>query len=128
MAGIYIHIPFCKTRCIYCDFFSSISVSKKKQYVEALCKELELRKDYLSGEEIQTVYFGGGTPSQFSADDFEKIFAKIAEVIERFLENKAQKEISLEANPDDLTPEYLKSLESLKILRTLKIFTPMKSS
>ena len=61
MAGIYIHIPFCKRRCIYCDFFSTTQSEKKEAYVRALCKELELRRDYLPQEEIATIYLGGGT-------------------------------------------------------------------
>lgn len=59
MAGIYLHIPFCKRRCIYCDFFSTTENEKKEAYIQALVKELELRKDYLSGEAIDTIYFGG---------------------------------------------------------------------
>ena len=68
MAGIYIHIPFCKRRCIYCDFFSTTQSEKKSQYVDALCKELEMRKDYLENEKIETIYLGGGTPSQLTQE------------------------------------------------------------
>ena len=64
MAGIYIHIPFCKKRCIYCDFYSTTLSEWKEQYVNAVCKELHLRKDYLDSERIDTIYIGGGTPSQ----------------------------------------------------------------
>jgi oxygen-independent coproporphyrinogen-3 oxidase len=116
MVGIYIHIPFCKIRCIYCDFFSSISLNKKTQYVEALCNELELRKDYLQGEEIRTIYFGGGTPSQFSKEDFNKIFSKIAQIMGSD-ENKENKEITLEVNPDDVDSEYAESLKGLPFNR-----------
>ena len=66
MAGIYIHIPFCKRRCIYCDFFSTTQSEKKAEYVHALVRELEMRKDYVGEEEIETIYLGGGTPSQLS--------------------------------------------------------------
>lgn len=121
MAGIYIHIPFCKTRCIYCDFYSSTTMehrsvvaNKKTQYIEALCKELELRKDYLEGEEIQTVYFGGGTPSQLSADDFIRLLATLEMTVER---SEKPNEITIEVNPDDITPEYLKSLSSFPFNR-----------
>lgn len=62
MAGIYIHIPFCKTRCIYCDFYSTTRSELKSRYIHALCKELQMRKEYLRGEPVETVYFGGGTP------------------------------------------------------------------
>ena len=64
MAGIYLHIPFCKTRCIYCDFYSTTRSELKTRYVRALCRELEMRKKYLKGEYVETIYFGGGTPSQ----------------------------------------------------------------
>ena len=73
MAGIYIHIPFCKRRCIYCDFFSTTQSEKKSQYVDALCQELGIRKDYLEDEEIETIYLGGGTPSQLTQEELEKI-------------------------------------------------------
>lgn len=62
MAGIYIHIPFCKTRCVYCDFYSTTQSQLKKRYIRALCQELRSRKEYLKGEPVRTVYFGGGTP------------------------------------------------------------------
>lgn len=112
MAGIYIHIPFCKIRCIYCDFFSSISSEKKTAYVYAICEELKQRKEYLK-EDVETVYFGGGTPSLLCTDDFERIFKTINENY-ILAENP---EITLEANPDDLTPDYLKSIKSLPFNR-----------
>ena len=77
MAGIYIHIPFCKRRCIYCDFFSTTASEKKNEYIKALCKEIAGRKDYLGGETIDTIYLGGGTPSQLEKDDFTNIFRTI---------------------------------------------------
>ena len=64
MAGIYIHIPFCKTRCAYCDFYSTTHEEWKQQYIDAVCKELVQRKDYLKGETVDTIYMGGGTPSR----------------------------------------------------------------
>jgi len=111
MAGIYIHIPFCQTRCNYCDFFSSVSINKKTQYIDAVCQELALRKDYLNGENIRTIYFGGGTPSLLDKEDFEKIFTQMMKC------KGKNKEISLEVNPDDLTPQYLKSLKDLPFNR-----------
>ena len=77
MAGIYFHIPFCKKRCLYCDFFSNINMSQKDNYISALCKELSDRKEFLKNDIIETVYFGGGTPSQLSGNDFEKIFDQL---------------------------------------------------
>lgn len=113
MAGIYLHIPFCKKRCIYCDFFSTTASEKKTSYISALCKELENRKDYLNNETIDTIYFGGGTPSQLSHDDFIRIFSTIS----RFYNVNKEAEITLEANPDDLTDEYLESISTLPFNR-----------
>ena len=113
MAGIYLHIPFCKTRCIYCDFFSTTQSHLKSCYIEALCKELRMRKEYLEGEDITTIYFGGGTPSQLDEEDFKQIFSTIHEV---YGLEKAT-EITLEANPDDLTPEYIHMLTTLPFNR-----------
>ena len=109
MAGIYIHIPFCKTRCIYCDFFSSTSMQKKEDYIHALCREIELRKDYLEEQSIDTIYFGGGTPSQLSAADLEKILNTLSgrQTASGGTNPIAAKEITIEANPDDITEEYL---------------------
>ena len=113
MAGIYLHIPFCKRRCIYCDFFSTTQSEKKDAYIDALCKELVVRKDYLEGETIETIYFGGGTPSQLEQKDFEKLF----EIINKTYSIKPDAEITIEANPDDLTSEYLKNLKGLPFNR-----------
>ena len=113
MAGIYIHIPFCKKRCIYCDFFSTTQSEKKPAYVQALCKELEIRKDYLGGEIIETIYLGGGTPSQLSQEELVQIFSYIYKVYQV----KEDAEITLEANPDDLTTEYINMLRQLPINR-----------
>ena len=113
MAGIYIHIPFCKTRCIYCDFYSTTRSEMKERYILALCRELEIRQDYLQNEPVETIYFGGGTPSQLSAVDFERIFA----TIDRLFGREHCREITLEANPDDLTPEYLHNLSHLPFNR-----------
>ena len=106
MAGIYIHVPFCKTRCIYCDCYTRTDLSKKSPYVAALCKEIELATDYLDGEAINTIYFGGGTPSQLTIEDLKLILNTISD---RFTINE-NPEITLEANPDDLNEEYLSSL------------------
>lgn len=113
MAGIYLHIPFCKTRCIYCDFYSSTRSELRSHYVTALCRELSMRKDYLKGEKVETIYFGGGTPSQLRKDDFTLIFDTIRELYGL----EQSQEITLEANPDDLTPEYLGMLTTLPFNR-----------
>ena len=113
MAGIYIHTPFCKRRCIYCDFFSTTQSEKKPAYIYALCQELDLRKDYLEGEDIETIYLGGGTPSQLAQEELEKIFSTLYNIYKV----KEDAEITLEANPDDLTPEYVHMLRSLPINR-----------
>ena len=113
MAGIYIHIPFCKRRCIYCDFFSTTQSEKKSAYVRALCRELGMRHDYVEGEEIETIYLGGGTPSQLTEEELKAIFASIYHIYEV----KEDAEITLEANPDDLTPEYVAMLRQLPINR-----------
>ena len=113
MAGIYIHIPFCKRRCIYCDFFSTTQSDQKSTYVRALCEELRIRKDYLQEEDIETIYLGGGTPSQLSQKGLESIFTTIYNIYKV----KENAEITLEANPDDLTPEYVTMLRQLPINR-----------
>ena len=74
MAGIYLHVPFCKRRCIYCDFFSTTQSERKTAYIHAVCSELEMRKEYLGGETIETIYWGGGTPSQLDKEDFVTIY------------------------------------------------------
>lgn len=107
MAGIYLHIPFCKRRCIYCDFYSTTKENKKDAYIDALCHELELRTDYIAPtEKIETIYWGGGTPSQLEEKHFQKVFNTIFDnytIIE-------SPEITIEANPDDLTEEYIQML------------------
>ena len=113
MAGIYIHIPFCKTRCVYCDFYSTTQTSLRERYIQALCRELELRNGYLQGHPVHTVYFGGGTPSQLRPTDLERIFGLLYKVYG--LEQCT--EITLEANPDDLTDDYVAALARLPFNR-----------
>ncbi len=107
MSGIYIHIPFCKQACHYCDFHFSTSVKKKSQLVDMLCRELELRKKEIDSQIIETIYFGGGTPSLLNSEELELIFKTIFENFE-VAENA---EITLEANPDDLSEEVIKMLD-----------------
>ena len=77
MAGIYIHIPFCKQACHYCNFYFSVSTALKSDLVRAIVKEIELSKDYLDGEVIETIYFGGGTPSLLDVDEIRSILEAI---------------------------------------------------
>lgn len=106
MAGIYIHIPFCKSRCTYCDFYTQTNTGLKAEIVNAICKELAHRKDYLNNETIQTIYFGGGTPSLLSIRELNEIF----DTITGHFSVADNSEITLEANPDDLHKEYIKRL------------------
>lgn len=113
MAGIYIHIPFCKTRCIYCDFYSNIKMDQKERFLPALFREIDERFNYLDEEPIHTLYFGGGTPSQLEESDFKQIFEKLNE---KFDLSTCQ-EITIEANPDDLTAEYISMLRQFPFNR-----------
>jgi oxygen-independent coproporphyrinogen-3 oxidase len=108
MSGIYIHIPFCKQACHYCDFHFSTSLKKKTELVNALCQELVLRKDELK-DEVETIYFGGGTPSLLSIEDLRLL---ISEVYNNY-EVSENPEITLEANPDDLLDVSLSAVEDL---------------
>lgn len=117
MAGIYIHIPFCKSRCIYCDFYSTTAESKMAEYVDALTNELTLRADYLLKDstlpDIETVYIGGGTPSVLDTASLARILDHIYKVYP--VSGKA--EITLEANPDDLDRTRIKALRQLPVNR-----------
>lgn len=113
MAGLYIHIPFCTKRCLYCDFFSNTEMKYKDPYLSSVIRELELRKDYIGGGPVETIYFGGGTPSQLQTQDFSRIF----DTIHRLFNVCHNAEITLEANPDDMTPEYVAGLRTLPFNR-----------
>ena len=113
MAGIYIHIPFCKQRCNYCAFYSSTLYNIKEDYADAVCKELEMRKDYADGEEIKTIYFGGGTPSTLPIE----LLQKICNAIYANHTVCSNAEVTIECNPDDLTEEFLAKLRSLPFNR-----------
>ena len=110
MAGIYIHIPFCKSKCAYCNFFSLASESKINDYVEALKKEIVLRKNYLGGEIVKTIYFGGGTPSLLSVKNIEEIL----ELLNINYEIISSPEITLEINIDR---EKMSSLKQIGVNR-----------
>jgi oxygen-independent coproporphyrinogen III oxidase len=112
LAGIYIHIPFCRQACHYCDFHFSTNLGRMDEMVSSIVKEIGLRKAYLKGETIETVYFGGGTPSLLSAKHLENI---LQEITQHF--SSDWKELTLEANPDDLTEEKLSDWKKLGIDR-----------
>ena len=101
--AIYIHIPFCKQACHYCDFHFSTTLKKKDEMIQALAREIELRKSELSGQTVETIYFGGGTPSLLSIKDLQLITNNLKE--HYLINNNA--ELTLEANPDDITEEKL---------------------
>lgn len=105
--GIYIHIPFCKQACHYCDFHFSTSVKKKEELIQMICKEILLRKDEITQELVQTIYFGGGTPSLLSELELKQLLT----TIEDNFEVSSTVEITLEANPDDLTADKVKELK-----------------
>ncbi|MFD0863863.1 radical SAM family heme chaperone HemW [Sungkyunkwania multivorans] len=113
MSGIYLHIPFCKQACHYCDFHFSTSLKKKDAMVEALQKELQLRKNEFAEEVIETIYFGGGTPSLLSIEDLQVL---IDTVVDNYSVVESP-EITLEANPDDLTAGLIEALANTKINR-----------
>lgn len=110
--SIYIHIPFCKQACHYCNFHFSTSLKHKSQLVKAICSEIELRKKELN-QPIENIYFGGGTPSLLNEEELNSIF----EAIFKNFELVKSPEITLEANPDDLTEDYLKMLSQTKVNR-----------
>lgn len=110
--GIYIHIPFCKQACHYCDFHFSTSVKHKKKLVDAICTELRLRANELQ-QPIRTIYFGGGTPSLLTKEEL----CQILDCISTIYELSKNPEITLEANPDDLSANYLKMLNESPINR-----------
>ncbi len=113
MAGIYIHIPFCKQACHYCNFHFSTSLGQKEELLAAIIREIDLQKDYLAQATIETIYFGGGTPSILSAGEIEAILSTIA----KHHSIAPDAELTLEANPDDLNAKKLSELKSAGIKR-----------
>ncbi len=113
MAGIYIHIPFCRHKCNYCNFYSLASTRNMDQVSNAIVSELQQRRDYLSGQPVETIYFGGGTPSMLQVQDIEKILNAV------YLNFSVapDAEITLEANPDDVAPGKLKAFKNSGINR-----------
>lgn len=121
MAGLYVHIPFCATRCSYCGFYSTTKLDLQDRYVDSLCREIALRKEYLSSYStdskaantiIRTIYIGGGTPSQLSRYSLEKLF----HAIDTYLECSPE-EVTMEVNPDDVTNDLAETIFALHINR-----------
>ncbi len=110
MAGIYIHIPFCASRCIYCGFYSTTSLKLRQRYVDALCREMGVRSQE---SEVNTIYLGGGTPSQLTIPQLRQLFDAL------YIYNKVETgaEITIECNPDDVTDAFVSSLRSLPVNR-----------
>ena len=122
MAGLYLHIPFCASRCIYCGFYSTTRLELRQQYVDAVCHEMELRavRDDFITEPISTIYLGGGTPSQLTIDQLRQLFIYINKVYSLpSIQGGAGggSEVTIEANPDDVTPEFATALSHLGINR-----------
>ena len=115
MAGIYIHIPFCASRCIYCDFFSTTQLEARNRYVDAVCKEMEQRRDEIltTGETVATVYIGGGTPSQLDIADFQRLFDRLYSLFPI----SEDAEVTMECNPEDVSVMFLQALRQLPVNR-----------
>ena len=113
MAGIYIHIPFCKSKCAYCNFFSVATDKQRADFLDALRKETVIRKSYINNEEVKTVYFGGGTPSLLKPDEIQSVL----DVLHENFDISRNAEITLEANPDTVSKELLKDFNTVGINR-----------
>jgi oxygen-independent coproporphyrinogen-3 oxidase len=113
MAGVYIHIPFCKKLCFYCDFYHVITPENNSSYINALLSEISLRREYLGNEAVSTIYIGGGTPSVFSVKELETILNEL----HKLLRVEQDCEITIELNPDDVSPAYLAGLRNNGINR-----------
>ena len=113
MSSVYIHIPFCKSRCHYCDFYSVTNLKHKNDYLGALTSEIFLTRDYLHNSCLQTIYIGGGTPSLLTVADLNSIF----ETLKKYYLISYDSEITIEVNPDDISFNYLRELLSIGINR-----------
>ena len=114
---IYIHIPYCKQRCVYCGFYSKAANSVSDNYIDAVCNELKIRADYLTNRKIQTIYFGGGTPSLMRIEQLNKIKNTLSELFDL----SELREVTLESNPEQLTEQYLNNLRSTNFINRLSI-------
>jgi len=117
MAGIYIHIPFCKQKCHYCNFYSTVSLAYQQDYISALTREIKSRQKYLAHEVVNTIYFGGGTPSMFSSDEISYII----NLIDFRFNVASDAEITLEANPDDLDKNKLNDIKNYTSVNRISI-------
>lgn len=113
MSGIYIHVPFCRSKCAYCNFFSLVTEKKINDFVTSLKREIVSRKNYLSGEKVETIYFGGGTPSLLPTN----YVGEILEILNKNFDIVSKPEITLEANPDTINRDQLLSLKHLGVNR-----------
>jgi len=113
MAGIYLHVPFCKVKCHYCDFHFSVQLKNRAELIDALVLEIRQRKDFLGDQIINTIYFGGGTPSVVEVE----LLAKLIDIIHKSFNVNPNCEITVECNPDDLTADKLKAYRSLGVNR-----------
>ncbi len=111
MAGIYVHIPFCAARCLYCAFYSSTLLHLRARYIEAVVREYALRGDYLRGEEIKTIYIGGGTPSVLTREELTRLLTSLPTTSESI------EEVTMECNPDDISPTLVTSMKALGVNR-----------
>ena len=118
MGGLYIHIPFCKSRCIYCGFYSTVGLNLRQQYVEAVCKEMDDRRRLMDDgrrkkeDVVKTIYLGGGTPSQLTTEQLRQLFRNIYKVY-----GTEAEEVTIEMNPDDVTETYAEALPQMGINR-----------
>ncbi len=113
MAGLYVHIPFCRQKCHYCNFYSLATKKYHDQMIYAIIRELEVRSNYLGGEKLNTIYFGGGTPSLFQPQKFKSIITKAQQILG--IDDDA--EITVEANPDDINRQWLLDLRKTTVNR-----------
>ena len=113
MSSIYLHIPFCKKRCAYCDFHFSTSLKNKQELLKSMLLEIKLRKSYLKNKQIKTIYFGGGTPSLLSKNEIDLFLNSIY----KNFNLSSNIEITVEANPDDLTNSKIKDIKDCGVNR-----------
>lgn len=115
MAGLYVHVPFCGQLCTYCDFHFSVSLSRMDDMIRAMMQEMHLRKSYLQGERVTTLYFGGGTPSLLSIEQFQLLITTAQDIYDFEVSQLA--EFTIECNPEDLSVDYLEGLKRIGVSR-----------
>ena len=113
MAGIYVHIPFCQSRCIYCGFYSTTLLDLRRKYIKTVCEEMQMRKDYICDEPFSTIYLGGGTPSLLEEEELQMLFTHIYKTFNI----RSGAEITMECNPNDITPQFIQTLSRLPVNR-----------